>query len=154
MTIKRTQKKEDQKKPVDSGKNLLFLVIGIFALIYLVQWAALTLEKPPIEMSYKDFYDAIKSNNTSERILTATKIEDRIKGKLADGNSYSVNVPISDPKLLDLLRNNVRSFDIKPQKTFLTNIISLFGRQPAPPEAAGACFRLENPGRVLRQTST
>ncbi|UCD55880.1 MAG: ATP-dependent zinc metalloprotease FtsH [Candidatus Omnitrophota bacterium] len=87
----------------------------------------MTLEKPPLELTYKEFYDTLKNNLANERIISAVKVDAKIKGKFVDGSGYILDVPEDDPGLLELLRNNVKEFDIKPPRTFFTNLFYSLG---------------------------
>ncbi|MGB2705920.1 MAG: ATP-dependent zinc metalloprotease FtsH [Candidatus Omnitrophota bacterium] len=119
--------KKDQKKPSPNGRNFILLLLVIFGVTYLVQWASVTFEKPPEEISYKEFYDMLKQNRAKENIISAVKTDARVQGKLADGRGYIVNVLEDDPALLALLRENVKTFDIKPPRTFFANLFYSLG---------------------------
>ncbi len=121
-----TQKK-GQKNPPQNGRNLILLLLLIFGTTYLIQWASVTFEKAPQEISYKEFYDMLRENRAKQGIASAFKTDSRISGKFADGQGYIVNVPQEDPALLELLRKNVNTFDIKPPRTFFTNLFYSLG---------------------------
>lgn len=125
-TTQRPQKK-DEKKPQQNGKNLVVLLLIVFGITYLVQWATVTFEKVPVELTYKEFYDMVSANPASEQVMSAFKTDERVAGELADGRRYLVNVPLNDPALLGLLRDNVKQFDIRPPKTFFTNLFYTLG---------------------------
>ena len=117
-----------KKKPPQNGRNVILLILIIFGITYFVQWVSVTFEKPPLELTHKEFYDILKNNLANERIVSAVKVDAKIKGKFADGSGYIVDVlPESDPGLLELLRNNVEEFDIKPPRTFFTNLFYSLG---------------------------
>ncbi|MBN1354501.1 MAG: ATP-dependent zinc metalloprotease FtsH [Candidatus Omnitrophica bacterium] len=118
-------KKPDKK--TSNGRNVILLLLIIFGITYLVQWATLTFEKAPQELSYKDFYTLLKNNLTEEKISSAVKTEEKIYGSFSDGSKYTVNVPVDDPELLNLLRENVKQFDIKPPRTFFANLFYSLG---------------------------
>ncbi|MBL7158079.1 MAG: ATP-dependent zinc metalloprotease FtsH [Candidatus Omnitrophica bacterium] len=120
-------RKEEKKSPVPNGRNLILVVLIIFGLTYLVQWASITLEKPPREITYKEFFDLLRSNRSETKIESAVKMDSRVLGALADGSRYTVNVPENDPLLLELLRDNVGQFDIKPTRTFWSNLFYTLG---------------------------
>ena len=117
-----------KKKPPQNGRNVILLILIIFGITYFVQWVSVTFEKPPLELTHKEFYDILKNNLSNERIVSAVKVDAKIKGKFADGSGYIVDIlPESDPGLLELLRNNVEEFDIKPPRTFFTNLFYSLG---------------------------
>ncbi len=120
------QKKNQNKQP-PNARNLILLLLVIFGATYLVQWASMTFEKAPQEISYKEFYDMLRENRAKQGIVSAFKADGRISGKFADGRGYIVNVPQDDPELLALLKKNVNVFDIKPPRTFLSNLFYSLG---------------------------
>ena len=122
--IKNSKNKKNQQP---NGRNIILLLLVVFGITYVIQWASVTLEKPPIELTYKEFYDTLKSNKVNERIVSAIKVEDKIHGKFIDGGGYSVNIMEEDPALLSLLRENVKTFDINPPKMFLANLFYTLG---------------------------
>ncbi|MBL7155520.1 MAG: ATP-dependent zinc metalloprotease FtsH [Candidatus Omnitrophica bacterium] len=95
--------------------------------MYLIQWASVTFEKAPLEITYKEFFDMLRDNPSNERVASAVKINERVNGKLIDGRRYIVDVPENDPALLSLLRDNVKDFDIKPPRTFFANLFYSLG---------------------------
>ncbi len=126
--MKPQEQEKKRKKPSPNGRNLIALILVIFGITYFMQWVSTTLEKPPLELSHKEFYDILKNNLSNERISSAVKIDAKIKGNFTDGSAYIVDVlPESDPGLLELLRNNVKEFDIKPPRTFFTNLFYSLG---------------------------
>lgn len=127
MATTKIPQKKDQKKPPQNGRNIVLLLLAVFGITYLVQWASLTTDKAPVELSYKEYYDMLLNNTASEQILTAFKTDEKVHGALSDGRRYMVNIPRSDPALLELLRSNVKTFDIKPPRTFFLNLFYSLG---------------------------
>ncbi|MFH1593784.1 MAG: ATP-dependent zinc metalloprotease FtsH [Candidatus Omnitrophota bacterium] len=127
MKTTEPKQKKDQKKNTQNGRNMMLLMAGIITVAYFFQWATMTLDKPPLELSYKEFYDMLQSNLSSEMVLSAYKTDELIRGSLTDGRKYVVNIPEEDPALLELLRANVKAFDIKPQRTFFANLFYSLG---------------------------
>lgn len=127
MATQKIPQKKDQKKPSPNGRNLILLLLFIFGVTYLVQWASVTFEPAPQELSHKEFYDMLKNNRVKESVVSAVKTDGRINGRLADGRGYVVNVLEDDAALLGLLRENVKSFDIKPSRTFFANLFYSLG---------------------------
>ena len=127
MDTGKNPQKTGPKKTSPNGRNLILLLLIIFGVTYLIQWASVTFEKPPLEMTYREFFHMLQNNKSQEQILLALKTEERIRGKLADGQNYVVDVPQEDPVLLELLRSNVKDFDIEPPRTFLANIFYSLG---------------------------
>jgi len=120
-------KKNKANGPTPAAKNIVVILLIIFGITYLLQWASVTFDKVPVALTYKEFYDMVQSNTASEKVYSAVKTDGRVSGVLSDGKKYIVDVPLEDPGLLELLRNNVTQFDIKPPKTFFANIFYSLG---------------------------
>ena len=96
-------------------------------LFYIFQWVFSAREEGSREMTYKEFYQAVESNDQTKQIASAVKVNDRISGKFSDGKSFGVNVPSEDRDLIPLLRVHVPDFDVKPPQTFLSNLFYSLG---------------------------
>ena len=125
-TTNNPQKKGGKKQPSNS-RNVILLLSIVFGITYLIQWATVTFEKAPAELTYKEFFDMLVVNDTTGAIVSAVKVENKISGKLEDGRGYMVNIPENDPALLALLRTNVSEFDIRPSGSFLANLFYSLG---------------------------
>ncbi|MGB2630862.1 MAG: ATP-dependent zinc metalloprotease FtsH [Candidatus Omnitrophota bacterium] len=115
------------KKVQKNGKNFLVWFLIIVGIFYLFQWAFTSFEETSQEMTYKDFYSAVKMNAEAGLIVSAVKVNERVSGKLNDGKRFVVDIPATDPDLLDLMRNNIPEFDVKPPQTFLSNLFYSLG---------------------------
>ncbi|MFH1836822.1 MAG: ATP-dependent zinc metalloprotease FtsH [Candidatus Omnitrophota bacterium] len=119
-----------EKKNGKNNKNIpdrfvwIMVVVGIFMIF---QWVFSSLEETSQEMTYKEFYQTVETNNDTGVILSAVKVENRIIGKMNNGKAYVVNIPEEDPELIKLLTQNVAEFDIKPPQTFLSNLFYSLG---------------------------
>jgi cell division protease FtsH len=85
------------------------------------------LEKPTQELTYSKFFAILRDNPTNRAINSCVKIENIVKGELADGTKFVVNIPESDQDLVRLLRENVKDFDIRPPKTLWMNLFYSLG---------------------------
>ena len=120
------QKKSPQEPPSGS-KNLLVWIIIVVGLFYIFQWVFSSIEETSREMTYKEFYETVQTNNETGNIVSAVMIKDRISGNMSDGRQFAVNIPEEDPELVKLLRTNVPNFDVKPPQTFLANMFYSLG---------------------------
>ena len=75
----------------------------------------------PKEISYSTFYKTLKDN--PENIKSVTKTESILQGESTDNSRFFVNIPDNDTELLNLMRQNLKEFEVKPPRTFW---ISLF----------------------------
>jgi cell division protease FtsH len=125
---KQERKRKGAMKPPQGGISAvmwIFIFLGIFWILNSVNQST---EKPAQEMTYAKFYEILKASPADQKIKRCIKIENIVKGDLADGTRFIVNIPENDPDLIRLLRDNVEDFDIKPLKVGLwMNLLSWFG---------------------------
>jgi len=124
------KKRSSPKKNNKNNKNIpdRFMWILVIAGIFLIfQWVFSSMEETSHKMTYKELYQMLETNNDTNAILSAVKIENRIVGKMSNGKPFIVNIPDEDPALLRLLTQNVPDFDIKPPQTFLSNLFYSLG---------------------------
>jgi cell division protease FtsH len=128
-TRKNTRPTQGRKNPKGKkGQPDRFIWLLIIAGLFLVfQWVFSTFEEASHELTYKKFYQMVKTNNETGEIISAVKINDRITGKLSNGKSYLVNIPGEDQQLVDLLLDNVPEFDVKPPQTLFSNLFYSLG---------------------------
>jgi cell division protease FtsH len=121
---KRSLKK---KVPQKSGINLLvwFLIaVGIFTLFGPLFQGP---EKAPQEIAYSKFFSMLKDNQSTQAITSCYKTDSILRGELSSGQKFTVNIPENDQQLIQLLRENIKDFDIKPLKTFWSNVFYYLG---------------------------
>ncbi|MGD9015099.1 MAG: ATP-dependent zinc metalloprotease FtsH [Candidatus Omnitrophota bacterium] len=116
------------KKPSKKSRQFPILwILVIFGILFLLS----NVKVPPggrigpREIAYSDFYHILKDN--PERILSVTKIENRLEGQFVDNSYFFLNIPEDDQELLSLLRENVSVFQVKPARTFLASLFVYFG---------------------------
>ncbi|MDP2911017.1 MAG: ATP-dependent zinc metalloprotease FtsH [Candidatus Omnitrophota bacterium] len=109
------------------NKNILFWVGLSLLLIYIFRLDSLSQTGIVKELSYGEFYRLLQANKQTEAIKSVVKVEDQLKGVFSSGARFAVRIPQEDPELLNLMRNNVSDFDIKPPKTMWTNLFYSLG---------------------------
>ena len=114
-------------RPQKNGKGFLVWIIVIIGLFYIYQWIFTSYEQVNSKMTYKEFYDALQTNDSTGRVVSAILIENRVSGKLEDGKSFLVNIPQDDTDLLSLMRAKISNFDVQPSQTMLANIFYSLG---------------------------
>ena len=75
------------------------------------------------ELSYGEFYELVRTNAETGRIESCELIENTVRGKLADGTYFRVNIPQNDPELIPLMRQTVVDFKVKPPQVFWKNLL-------------------------------
>jgi len=109
------------------NKNVLFWIGLFLLLIYIFRLDSFSAASIPKELSYGEFYRLLQGNKQTAAIKSVVKVEDELKGMLTSGTRFTVRIPQEDPELLNLLRNNVSDFDVKPPKTLWTNLFYSLG---------------------------
>ncbi len=79
----------------------------------------------PREITYSDFYKTLKDN--PERIKSVTKIETLLQGEFSDNTKFFLNIPDNDTELLNLMRQNLKRFEVKPPRTIWANLFYSLG---------------------------
>ena len=100
-------------------------ILAIIIFFILINAINIPISGMPKDVSYGAFYTILKNN--PEKIKTVTKVENLLQGEFTDNSKFLVNIPENDTELLNLIRLNVKSFDVKPPRTFWTSLIFNLG---------------------------
>ena len=125
--MKNKGKKPQRPQPQRSGSNIIIwflIMLGVFTIFH--PWFQGT-EKPTREITYSRFFSMVKDNPAAQTIKSCYKTDSILRGDLLSGEKFVVNMPDNDQELLKLLRENVKDFDIKPLRTFWSNILYYIG---------------------------
>ena len=124
-------RKMPEKKNKKSVNRNAFIWIGIIlGMLYFISFINIGMEGVsgmPKEITYSEFYHLLKDNRNTFKVKSVTKIEDEVHGEFSDGSKFRVYVPVDDQVLLGLLRENVSSFEVRPQRTLLSSIFLSLG---------------------------
>ncbi|MFA5143857.1 MAG: ATP-dependent zinc metalloprotease FtsH [Candidatus Omnitrophota bacterium] len=123
---KKTGRKKVMKPQKGTGNFFIWLFV-ILGMLYLFNTLNQGIEKPAQEMAYSQFFEIAKENLSTHKIKSAAKTDNIIKGELAGGEKFTVNIPEGDQDLIRLLRENVKPFDIRPPKTLWVNLFYSLG---------------------------
>lgn len=102
-----------------------FWLFGIIIFYLLISSVNVSVNGIPKEMTYGEFYKILK--DSPDKIKTVTKREILLEGELSDGSKFFVNIPDNDPELLNLMRQNLRRFEVKPARTLWANLFYSLG---------------------------
>ncbi len=100
----------------------------IFAIIifyFLFSMLNLSVTGVPKEISYSEFYSTLK--DAPDKIQSVTKIETVLQGEYIDHSKFFLNIPDNDQELLNLMRKNLKSFEVKPPRTLWANLLFNLG---------------------------
>jgi cell division protease FtsH len=100
-------------------------ILLIFAVYLLFSSMNASFTGAPKEITYSEFYGILK--NQPEKIKSVTKIENELQGEFNDNSRFSVNIPENDQELLNLMRQNLKNFDVKPPRTFWAGLFYSLG---------------------------
>jgi len=101
-------------------------LIFSFMVVYLIIVSSnVPVTGAPKEISYSQFYQNLKTS--PDRIKQVTKTESILHGEYSDGSKFFLNMPENDPEMLNLMRQNLKSFDVKPARTFWVTLLFNLG---------------------------
>ncbi len=100
-------------------------ILGIIIFFVIINSLSIPAGGIPKETTYGNFYSILKNN--PEKIKSVTKVESVLQGEFTDNSKFLVNIPENDTELLNLLRQNVKAFDVKPPRTFWTSLLFNLG---------------------------
>ena len=81
------------------------------------------MEKPSKQLPYGEFYALLEANPKNPMLKSGIRIANDITGEFANGEKYLVILPPNDPDLERLLRQNLPKYEIRPEKTFWTQLL-------------------------------
>lgn len=113
------------KKNIMPKQFPLAWTITLIILGYLLISLLLPASGIPKEMTYSEFFRTLK--DAPHRIKSVIKTENTLTGELDDKSKFIVNIPENDQELLNLLRQNIPDFDIKPPRTLWANLLYSLG---------------------------
>jgi cell division protease FtsH len=120
-------KDRKMQRPPRSGSNLMIWFLIALGVVTLMNPWVKGNEKPTQEITYAKFFGMLKDNTQTSTIRSCYKTDSMLRGELSTGDKFIVNTPDNDQDLVRLLRENVKDFDIKPLRTFWTNILYYLG---------------------------
>ena len=120
----------DNKKPKPKKTSpewfpgsLILWIFACLSVLYFFQFASNPLEKPNRPLTYSEFYSLAEANPQNPKLKTAVRTASIITGEFIDGQKYRVIVPDQAPDLEDVLRKNLQSYEIRPEKTFWVQML-------------------------------
>jgi cell division protease FtsH len=100
----------------------IFTIIAVFIILNSIN---IPISGIPKEISYSQFYSILK--DSPERFRSVTKTETVLQGELTDNSKFFVNIPENDTELLNIMRQNLKNFEIKPARTFWLSLLFNLG---------------------------
>jgi len=100
-------------------------IFAFIIFILLINSFNLPINGVPKEITYSSFYKILKDDPAQIKFLTKT--ETILQGDFTNGSKFFVNIPDNDNDLLALMRQNLKSFEIKPARTFWVSLLFNLG---------------------------
>lgn len=121
--MKRLPPRKNNRQP----NNFIFwILLGFLFLFWMSQVETFNPAQAPKEISYSELYQLVKNNDQegkiTELVLREGMEENFLEGVLSDGSSFRLQIPKDDEGLLEIIRNNVENFSVKPAQNFLSKI--------------------------------
>ena len=98
----------------------IFLFLSVF---YFARLGSMPLEKQSRQLTYSEFYSTLAQNPTKPTLKNGIRIANDITGEFISGDRYRVVIPEHDADLERLLRENLSSYEIRPERTFWTQLL-------------------------------
>jgi len=117
------KRKPPQKFKRNTQNNgwIFWLMMGFFFLILFSQSENMNRFSEVNELTYTEFYQLVRENKSTEKIQEVELLEGTeniLRGKLQDGTGFRLHIPAEDETLLTLIRENVKTFNVRPSQTF------------------------------------
>jgi len=122
---RKDQRPDGRGPQKNNNRNFIAWLMIVILFTYVFHWTSAAIKTTDKVLMYSEFYEMVLDNPNTQDILTAVLTEDKVSGMFKDGTSYLVNIPEDDPDLIRVMRENIGTFDVKPENTFLANIFSL-----------------------------
>ncbi len=117
-----------RKRPQQPNNNWVFwIVLGFILLLMMSQTSTMTPTGPAKDLTYTEFYHLVKNNPETQQIESIDLIEsienNNIKGKMADGSEFRLNIPKENESLINMISADKSiEFSVKPPPTFLKQV--------------------------------
>ncbi|MDD5431774.1 MAG: ATP-dependent zinc metalloprotease FtsH [Candidatus Omnitrophica bacterium] len=100
-------------------------ILPILLFFLLMRFINVPVSEIPKEISYSAFYDTLK--NDPSKIKSVTMTETILQGEFTSSQKFFLHIPNDDKDLLSLMRQNLKSFEVKPPRTFWMSLLFNLG---------------------------
>ncbi len=117
------QPMKGDKRP--NGNLLIWVILGVIFMMLMFQQEGGKYSLKTKTLTYSEFYAILKDNKEKPQIkkLELTEgAENSVKGTMADGSDFKINIPARDEDLLKLMRDNVKDFSVVPPELFWSQL--------------------------------
>ncbi|MFA5363400.1 MAG: ATP-dependent zinc metalloprotease FtsH [Candidatus Omnitrophota bacterium] len=99
--------------------------IILIVIFYMLVSLNLPLTGIPQDITYGKFYKILKEE--PQKIKSLVKIDTRLEGEFTDNTRFKLNIPENDQGLLNVIRENVSNFEVKPFSNFWVALLFNLG---------------------------
>jgi cell division protease FtsH len=99
--------------------------IILIVIFYLLVSLNLPLTGIPQDITYGKFYKILKEE--PQKIKSLVKIDTRLEGEFTDNTRFKLNIPENDQGLLNVIRENVSNFEVRPFSNFWVALLFNLG---------------------------
>ena len=111
-----------QLGPQRNLRALMTWIVFVLMTVYLIQTAVGSFQHMAEPMSYSDLYQLLQQRE-QPAITNAVLVENELRVTTQAGKRHLVNLPPDDATMLQLLRERVPQFDVRPTRTPLAGIL-------------------------------
>jgi len=117
-------KQKSRKNPPDWFPGPIFIWIFLFlSIFYFMRLGSMPIEKQAKQLPYNEFFALLEANPTKPALKSGVRVLNELSGEYLNGERYRVTLPEQDPDLERFLRQNLTSYEIRPEKTFWTQLL-------------------------------
>ncbi len=118
------KKSSPRKGAPDWFPGPIFLWIFLFlSVFYFMRAGTMPIEKTAKQLTYKEFYTLLDANSSTPALKSGIRVMNELTGEYVNGEKYRVTLPDQDPDLERALRQNLKAYEIRPEKTFWTQLL-------------------------------
>ena len=110
-------------EPQRNLRALMTWLVLVLMALYLVRSAAASFQHMAEPLTYSEFYRMLQEQPQKPTIQSAVLVDNELRVAAKDGRHYLVNLPPDDSTMLQLLRERVTQFDVKPARTPLSGVL-------------------------------
>lgn len=100
-------------------------ILGFIGFYLFVSYMNTSMVGVPEETTYGAFYKILKDE--PEKIRSLVKIDNELQGEFQGGKKFRLTIPDNDQGLLEVIRENVTNFEVRPLRTFWATVLFQFG---------------------------
>jgi cell division protease FtsH len=108
-----------------NGNLLMWVILGVIFMFLMFQQEGGKHALKTKSMTYTEFYNKLKNNKEIteiKKVELTEGVENSVKGVMADGMEFKINIPARDEDLLKLMRDNVKDFSVVPPELFWSQL--------------------------------